>query len=90
MKKYFPLLLLGFLLVFSCTNSSTEDKTATSKKDTFVEDNYTKKEVAIKMRDGITLHTTIYAPKDTSKEFPIFKLLIGQKKSVAEFFLTSF
>ena len=32
---------------------------------------YTKKEVTIEMRDGIKLHTTIYAPKDTSKTYPI-------------------
>ena len=33
--------------------------------------NYDKKEVVITMRDGIQLHTTIYSPKDTSKEYPI-------------------
>ena len=32
---------------------------------------YNKQEVQIKMRDGILLHTTIYAPKDTSKAYPI-------------------
>ncbi|XLS31007.1 CocE/NonD family hydrolase [Flavobacteriaceae bacterium M23B6Z8] len=36
-----------------------------------VKDHYDKKEVTIKMRDGIHLHTTIYSPKDTSKEYPI-------------------
>ena len=36
-----------------------------------VEDHYNKQEVEIEMRDGIKLHTTIYAPKDTSKEYPI-------------------
>ena len=36
-----------------------------------VKDHYTKQEVTIKMRDGIQLHTTIYSPKDTSKEYPI-------------------
>lgn len=33
--------------------------------------NYTKREVDIVMRDGTKLHTTIYSPKDTSKEYPI-------------------
>ena len=33
--------------------------------------NYSKREVDIVMRDGIKLHTTIYSPKDTSKEYPI-------------------
>lgn len=32
---------------------------------------YNKKEVDIKMRDGVKLHTTIYSPKDTSKEYPM-------------------
>lgn len=36
-----------------------------------VKEHYTKKEVSIKMRDGIHLHTTIYSPKDTSKKYPI-------------------
>ncbi|WP_431157567.1 CocE/NonD family hydrolase [Winogradskyella poriferorum] len=37
----------------------------------FPQENYTKKEVMIEMRDGIKLHTTIYSPKDTSKDYPI-------------------
>ncbi|MEO1546772.1 MAG: CocE/NonD family hydrolase [Bacteroidota bacterium] len=37
----------------------------------YVAENYTKKEVNIVMRDGVKLHTTIYSPKDTSKEYPI-------------------
>ena len=36
-----------------------------------IKDHYTKQEVDIVMRDGIKLHTTIYAPKDTSKKYPI-------------------
>ncbi|WP_241448696.1 CocE/NonD family hydrolase [Aquimarina pacifica] len=36
-----------------------------------VKDHYSKKEVDIVMRDGIKLHTTIYSPKDTSKQYPI-------------------
>ena len=36
-----------------------------------VEEHYTKQEVDIEMRDGVKLHTTIYSPKDTSKEYPI-------------------
>ena len=62
-------------LTFSCTTKTTkkEEKaeTTTSENDTYAQDNYTKKEVTITMRDGIQLHTTIYSPKDTSKEYPI-------------------
>ncbi|SEA37991.1 hypothetical protein SAMN05443667_1046 [Flavobacterium gillisiae] len=36
-----------------------------------VSDNYTKKEVHIKMRDGTSLYTAIYTPKDHSKKYPI-------------------
>lgn len=37
----------------------------------YVRDNYDKTETYITMRDGVRLFTTIYAPKDTSKEYPI-------------------
>ncbi|MGB5943328.1 MAG: CocE/NonD family hydrolase [Leeuwenhoekiella sp.] len=40
----------------------------------FVKANYDKKEVKIKMRDGILLHTTIYSPKDQSKTYPILMM----------------
>nr|WP_239524913.1 CocE/NonD family hydrolase [Leptobacterium flavescens] len=36
-----------------------------------VKEHYNKKEITITMRDGVKLHTTIYSPKDTSKEYPI-------------------
>ena len=36
-----------------------------------IPENYIKKEVQIEMRDGVKLHTSIYSPKDTSKEYPI-------------------
>ncbi len=45
--------------------------TAQEKKSTYVADHYTKKEVHIKMRDGLELFTTIYSPKDLSKKYPI-------------------
>ncbi|WP_288955016.1 CocE/NonD family hydrolase [uncultured Polaribacter sp.] len=71
MKKYFLLLFFGISLIFSCKNNFKEAEISDPKKDTYVVDNYTKKEVDIIMRDGIKLHTTIYSPKDTSKEYPI-------------------
>ena len=36
----------------------------------YINDNYTKKEVQITMRDGIKLFTSIYVPKDTSQQYP--------------------
>lgn len=37
----------------------------------WVTENYTKQEVMVSMRDGIKLHTTIYAPKNDSEKHPI-------------------
>ncbi len=61
------------MLSISCIQCKKKNaKLVVDKKpDTYVQDNYTKQEVDIEMRDGIKLHTTIYSPKDTSKEYPI-------------------
>ena len=37
----------------------------------FIKENYSKQEVRIPMRDGITLYAAIYSPRDTSATFPI-------------------
>lgn len=37
----------------------------------FIAQNYTKKEYFITMRDGVKLFTSVYSPKDDSKEYPI-------------------
>ena len=44
-----------------------------SAQDTFVKDNFTKKEVYVTMRDGLKLFTSIYIPKDISakNKYPI-------------------
>ncbi|WP_299260931.1 CocE/NonD family hydrolase [uncultured Aquimarina sp.] len=73
--------LFSFLIfITSCAKKgevSTEtqiEKTdkVTEEKDAYqVKEHYTKQEVDIVMRDGTKLHTTIYSPKDTSKEYPI-------------------
>ncbi len=75
MKKRFINLLLILLLSFSFINcKKTTPQIAEKKPDTYVRDNYTKQEVTITMRDSIKLHTTIYSPKDKSKEYPILLL----------------
>lgn len=67
--KLFSLLTLLVLIgVTSCKKSTNSPEKVST---TYVEDNYTKKEVDIEMRDGVKLHTTIYTPKDTSKKYPI-------------------
>ncbi len=63
--------LFEFAVLFITCGKTTKKTETAEVVDTYVQDNYTKKEVAIKMRDGITLHTTIYSPKDTSKKYPI-------------------
>ncbi|MBT0608428.1 CocE/NonD family hydrolase [Aequorivita echinoideorum] len=55
-------LVFAFLLIFNL---------ATAQDENFVKENYTKTETTITMRDGIKLFTVIYAPKDTSKKYPI-------------------
>ena len=69
MKKALALLLL-LVVSFSSCKKTTVNKTETTE-DTYVKDNYNKKEVKITMRDGVKLHATIYSPKDTSKTYPI-------------------
>jgi putative CocE/NonD family hydrolase len=71
MKKQVFYILLSFFfitLISSCETSSKED---IKKPNTYVQDNYTKEEVTIEMRDGTKLFTVIYAPKDQSKTYPI-------------------
>lgn len=69
------LILLSAIVLVSCGRTGVQtssNKTNTEVVDTYnPKDFYNKKEVAIPMRDGIKLHTTIYSPKDTSKKYPI-------------------
>jgi len=72
-KKYLLIALITFTL-FNCKKTehkATENNEVAKVVNTYAKDNYNKKEVVIEMRDGIKLHTTIYTPKDTSKEYPI-------------------
>lgn len=62
-RQHFAMLLICLLI-----SSSTFAQVLT---DYDLSEHYTKQEVDIKMRDGVKLHTTIYSPIDTSKEYPI-------------------
>ena len=76
MTKKFLLIVLFAITIVSC-KEDTHQATETPEKaqvDSYVKDNYTKKEVMIAMRDGIKLHTTIYSPKDNSKSYPILMM----------------
>jgi putative CocE/NonD family hydrolase len=59
-RSFFFLLLALSSFSFAQINDST-----------WVCSNYTKREVSIKMRDGIKLFTAIYEPKDKSEKHPI-------------------
>ena len=59
MKPYFQLFLLLFSACFFAQQNQPNN--------TFVKDNFIKKEVYIPMRDGVKLFTSIYIPKDISK-----------------------
>jgi len=75
-KRILPIAVLAFTLI-SCNNVKKSVTVGNVKVDietSYARDNYTKKEVTIEMRDGIKLHTTIYAPKDTSKTYPILMM----------------
>ncbi|WP_339650968.1 CocE/NonD family hydrolase [uncultured Salegentibacter sp.] len=60
LRLSFILLFLSFLPVHLISQEEYD-----------VKEHYNKTEVDIPMRDGTLLHTTIYSPKDTTKEYPI-------------------
>ena len=62
MKNYIKLALI--ILFFPTVVDAQEKKE-------YPELNYDKQEFEIKMRDGKTLFTQVYSPKDKSKEYPI-------------------
>ena len=67
------LIILFSLSLVQCTQSQQS----------YVRENYDKKEYMIEMRDGVKLFTAVYSPKDKSKEYPI--LLIRTPYSSAPY-----
>ena len=70
MKSILRITVITLLLLISFQSCKKTAKT-TVVEENYAAENYTKKEVAIEMRDGVKLYTTIYSPKDTSQEYPI-------------------
>ncbi len=62
MKK----LVIYFLLLFSALPLFAQRE--------WIEENYSKKEYRIPMRDGVTLFTAVYTPRDTSQNYPILMI----------------
>ena len=59
------MILCSFAIIFAQT---TQPQTELAK---YIQDNYTKREVMIPMRDGIKLFTSIYEPKAQTEKYPI-------------------
>lgn len=70
MKKIFLLILISTSIIFSQGKEWNQN-------------NYFKKEYRIPMRDGITLFTSVYVPKDTTKDYPI--LMVRTPYTVAPY-----
>jgi uncharacterized protein len=69
MKKLLIVLLLQGMLSMAFAQVKVTAKEITDS--AYIRQNFDKKEVQIAMRDGIKLFTTIYAPKDKKKKYPI-------------------
>ena len=62
-----PKVITTFLImVFSLSINN-----CTQSQQSYVRDNYDKKEYMIEMRDGVKLFTAVYSPKEKSKDYPI-------------------
>ena len=59
------LMLVALLLVVAGMGCAAGDSAA------YIRGHYTKQKFRIPMRDGTKLATSIYAPKDTSKQYPM-------------------
>lgn len=62
-------IFIFFVLLFSLSGIQ-----CTQSQQSYVRENYDKKEYMIEMRDGIKLFTAVYSPKDKSKQYPILML----------------
>ncbi|MFN0020692.1 MAG: CocE/NonD family hydrolase [Pirellulaceae bacterium] len=64
--------LIPFVLfLFGTSGISLAQDPAAVERESYIRLHYSKQEVKIKMRDGVELFTAIYAPRDTSKKYPI-------------------
>jgi uncharacterized protein len=71
MKRFFRFYTLIALSLLIVVTNSCNNESQTAQTNHFTEKDYTKKEVQIEMRDGITLHTSIYTPTDISQDYPV-------------------
>ncbi|MCE2810907.1 MAG: hypothetical protein LW850_10935 [Planctomycetaceae bacterium] len=81
--------LFQVVLLDGQSKAQLDNKPQTDPRAEYIRANYTKSEVRIRMRDGVELFTSIYAPNDPdpSKKYPILlsiKLDSGQVPSLRE------
>src|SRR5215211_5758462 len=70
--KYLLSAIVSLLLLAASTPVTFAQQTPEQQEyAAYIKDNYTKREVAIPMRDGVKLFTAIYEPKDASQKYPI-------------------
>ncbi len=65
------LLLVLLLVVDSAWGEAPNGEQSFAADADYIKANYTKHEYEIEMRDGVTLFTAVYIPKDTSQSYPI-------------------
>jgi putative CocE/NonD family hydrolase len=75
------LLVVSALIVFALVHAAAQD--AAPPADAYVRAHYTKHDHMIRMRDGVSLFTSVYLPKDRSIKYPI--VLIRTPYSVAPY-----
>src|SRR5580700_1650289 len=77
------------LAVGVCLSAFGAPKRGAGEKAAFdVQSNYTKREFHVPMRDGVTLFTEVFSPKDMRKRYPI--LLLRTPYSVSPYGATNF
>jgi uncharacterized protein len=81
----FRLLVVALALVVSSAPAHAQDNAPDT---SYIRSHYDKREVAIAMRDGVKLFTSIYTPKDTKTKYPI--LMSRTPYSAAPYGATSF
>ena len=65
------LLFVLMLVISSQMAISAQPAPTPSELETYIKENYTKREEMIRMRDGVRLFTAIYEPKNKTRQYPI-------------------
>jgi uncharacterized protein len=83
MKNRFAVLFLALSLATAFAQDTAPKKSTDAEREEYFKANYTKSEYRIAMRDSVKLFTAVYAPKDTTKTYPL--LLVRTPYSVAPY-----